>query len=120
MSDISEPQPERSGMSFSILVVVVFNVLLITLNWFTWFGGDAQQAGAADRIFGQLRLGGFRADSVWLVVSTVGLGFAFLFFVTEAKRSREAKINAILCLVGVVAFCFYVVHALTSGVLDFG
>jgi hypothetical protein len=73
-----------------------------------------------DRVLGNLRLGGFRVDVVWLLLSTAMLGLAFLYFVPQSIRNREARINAAFCLCGVIAFCLFVYRALTTGVLDFG
>jgi len=57
---------------------------------------------------------------VWLLLSTIGVFVAFWVFLLDAKNSRSARINVVLCLVEVVAFFFYCYRILTSGLLDFG
>ena len=98
----------------------MLNILLVAVSWSRWFSGDAEHVGMVDRVLGQLRLGGFRVDVLWLGLTTVVLGLAFLNFVPLALCNREARINAIFCLGGVVAFCLFVYRALTTGVLDLG
>jgi hypothetical protein len=100
--------------------IVVFNTMLVAVSWSRWFSGDAGHVGVVDQIIGHLRLGGFRVDVLWLVVSTIFLSVAFLYFASHSLRSREARINAIFCLCGIAGFCLYVYRALTTGVLDFG
>jgi ABC-type transport system involved in cytochrome c biogenesis permease subunit len=100
--------------------LVVFNIVLVAVSWSRWFSGDARHIGMVDQIIGHLRLGGFRVDVLWLVFTTIFLGIAFLYFASHSLRSREARINAIFCLCGIVGFCLYVYRALTTGVLDFG
>jgi hypothetical protein len=100
--------------------LVVSNVVLVTISWSRWFSGDADHVGMVDRVLGHLRLSGFRVDVVWLVLSTSMLGLAFLYFISQFIRDREARINAAFCFFGVVAFCLFVYRALTTGVLDFG
>jgi hypothetical protein len=114
------PKPRRHTSDLLIRWVVSLNVLLVILSWFTWFGGNTQHAGVADRIFGQIRFANFRADFVWLIISTGALGFVFFYFLVQARRDRQSIVNALLCLVGIVAFCVYIFRALTNGTLDFG
>ncbi|HEY4010523.1 MAG TPA: hypothetical protein VGM11_10265 [Acidobacteriaceae bacterium] len=103
-----------------IVAVVLVNVTLTALSWTVWFGGNAGKVGFADRIFGNARLGGFRADVVWLVLSTLGLAFGFFHSLSRASRDREARLNALLCCAGVIAFVLFLYHSVTAGVLDFG
>jgi hypothetical protein len=101
-------------------IVVGFNLLLIAVSFSGWFGGTERSLGVADRIFGKIRIGGFRADFVWLVTSTVALSVALLIFIVSARKDRAALINAALCLAEVIAFVLYLHHSLISGVADFG
>lgn len=113
-------QEARSRRSSVLRGVVVLNLTIVAISWSRWFSGDANHLGMVDRLLGHLRLGGFRVDVVWLVLSTVTLGLAFLYFISQSIRDREARINAAFCFFGVVAFCLFVYRALTTGVLDFG
>lgn len=115
-----ESQLSRSRESGAIRGIVLFNLAIVATSWSRWFSGDASHVGVVDRVLGNLRLGGFRVDVVWLVLSTGLLAVAFLYFVSQGIRSREARMNAAFCLCGVVAFCLFIYRALTTGVLDFG
>ena len=116
----SVTKPVSAKGSPFIWGITLFNCTLVALSWFTWFGGNAGHVGAADRLFGHLRLVGFRADFVWLVVSTAVLGLSFISFVLQSRREPSAKANSLLCAVDVLAFCLYLFRALTTGILDFG
>jgi hypothetical protein len=100
--------------------VVAVNLLLVALSWWPWFEGTAAKPGAVDHLLGTLRLGGFRADVVWLVISTLFIFLALFLFLAEARRSRSARANVLLCLAEIVAFGSFVYRVLTTGVLDFG
>lgn len=73
-----------------------------------------------DRILGDYRLGGFRADGIWLFFSTVLILFAALFFIPNVGKSRSARINLFICLIGILAFALFVYRIITAGLLDFG
>jgi hypothetical protein len=100
--------------------IIAFNLILIALSWSPWFEGTEAKIGAVDRLIGSFRLGGFRADLIWLVVSTAGILLALIPFLMEARRNRTARLNALLCVVEILAFCSFVYRILTTGVLDFG
>jgi len=100
--------------------IVGFNLVLIGLSWSPWFEGTATTVGAVDHLFGAFRLGGWRADVVWLVLSTVMIALAGLLFIFKTKSSRTARIDVLLCAAEVLAFCSFVYRILTAGVLDFG
>ena len=93
--------------SFILRATVLFNLLLIGLAWSHWFEGNEQDIGFADKLFGGLRLGGFRADVVWLFLSSFLLLFPLLYFFERAKESGAAKVNVIFCLAGISGFCIY-------------
>jgi hypothetical protein len=119
----SSAEARRSEISAATLVawvVAIANISLIWLSWTSWFGGTAQHAGIADKLFGQLRFGGFRADIVWLCLSSAVLFFAGWFFILKSRKSRYARISAGLCVAEVLSFVTYVWHSLTSGLLYFG
>jgi hypothetical protein len=75
---------------------------------------------AVDHLLGALRLGGFRADVVWLVITTLFIFFALCLFLAEARTSRSARVNVLLCIAEMLAFCSFVYRILTTGVVDFG
>jgi hypothetical protein len=119
----SSIEAKGSKVSIGVLVacfIAVANLALIWLSWFPWFGGSEQHVGIADKLFGQMRLSGFRADIVWLCLSTGVLFFAGCFFILQARRSRNARVSAALCVAEVLSFAMYILRALTSGLLYFG
>ena len=83
--------------------MVGINLLLVAFSWWPWFEGTATKVGAVDHLLGGLRLGGFRADVVWLVISTLLIFAAFFPFLIAARKSRSARINALLCVVEILA-----------------
>jgi hypothetical protein len=101
-------------------LTVMFNLLLMALSWSSWFEGSEHEIGTADRLFGGFRLSGFRGDLVWLFFSTAVLTLPFIYFVIRARENRRARFNAVWCLVGILAFCLFVYHVLTGGLLYFG
>jgi hypothetical protein len=103
-----------------IRIMAAINLLLAGLTWSSWFEGTEDRVGAVDRIFGALRLGGFRIEFVWFVLSSVFLFFAFFYFIVQVRRSRVALVNALFCVAAVSAFCLAIYRVLTSGMLDFG
>ena len=108
------------GLRPFLTAVVGFNLLLIAVSFTAWFSGTEKSLGFADRVFGTARLGGFRADFAWLLLSSAVLFLGLLFFIAGSRRSRIARVNAMLCLANVLAFVLYLYHALVSGLLDFG
>jgi hypothetical protein len=108
-----------SVLSWLLRGVIAINILRMALGWSTWFEGNADHAGMADRLFPN-RSGGFRGDFLWLIVTTLMIFIAFFWQLPRLRRDRAARINALLCVLEVVGFVLYVRHALLTGVLYFG
>ena len=105
---------------FILRAGVIVNLLLISLTWWPRFSGSEQQVGLADDLFGQFRVGGFRIDVVWLVISSAALFFACFYFFNNTRERRTALLNGMFCVAGVLAFIAYIHKLLTSGLLWFG
>ena len=105
---------------FLICSIVAINLVLTVLTWSRWFTGTEQQIGFGDRVFGTYRLGGFRADCVWLSFSTAALIVVLFHSLSKAKRSRSARVSALLSVLGIFAFGVYVYRVLTAGLLYMG
>jgi hypothetical protein len=60
--------------------VIVANLILVAFSWWPWFEGTAEHVGEVDRLFGAFRLGGFRADLVWLIISNFFVFWHFSSF----------------------------------------
>lgn len=100
--------------------VIGFNILLIALSWSSGFEGTENEVGVADKLLGNFRVAGFRADFVWLLLSSIAVFLLFWFFLPSVRASRSAKINATLCAIEIVAFAIFIHHILVSGLLYFG
>src|SRR5579862_744101 len=99
--DTITASPMRYPRYFA-LVVAVANLLLIALSFTPWFGGTAKAPGLADTLFGSIRLGGFRADFVWLFFSTILLFFSGIVTAVTDRGNRLARRVAVLCGVEVL------------------
>lgn len=100
--------------------VISFNLILIALTWWPWFEGTETRVGAADHLFGSFRILGFRADLIWLILSTVFVLVALVPFLVKAREDHVARINALLCVVEILGFCAFIYRILTAGLLYFG
>jgi hypothetical protein len=100
--------------------VIAADLILVALSWWPWFEGTATKPGEVDQLLSSVRLGGFRADFLWLMISTLFIFLAFFSFLKDARSSRSARITAALCVLEILAFCSFVYRILTSGLLDFG
>jgi hypothetical protein len=118
-SQDSADQPNRRLRPF-LAAVVGFNMLLMSVSFTAWFSGTEKSLGIADRAFGKVRFGGFRADFAWLLLTSAVLFLGLLFFIVESRKSRVARGNAVLCLADVLAFVLYLYHGLVYGFLYFG
>jgi hypothetical protein len=115
------PSKNKIARPIGILVRIVacVNILLCVLSWFSWYEGSAVTFGFAEEVFGTLRGGGFRADTLWLMVTSFLLFLGLIYYLAIWKRSRTAKVNAVFCVVALGMFCLTVVHLVRSGLLDF-
>ena len=90
--------------------MLAVNFVLFILSFIPAISGIGPKPGLFDRLWGNYRLAGWRADVVWMCVSTmfiVGGGIRWI--------ARRGSVNptAILCFVWLVCFYFYasyVVH----------
>lgn len=103
----------------ALRTTAIFNLALISLSFTKWFSGDPEGSGVADRLFGHIRLGGWRADVAWLLLSSCLLFFAFLYSLVEIRRT-PARVNAALIFFALLSFCAYIHHLLHSGLLYMG
>jgi hypothetical protein len=51
--------------------LLAINVALLILTFIPAFSGIGPEPGVADRLWGNYRFGGWRADVVWMFVSTI-------------------------------------------------
>jgi hypothetical protein len=112
-------QVQRTG-SYLLRGVLAIDFVRFSLSFSPWFEGSETQAGEADRLFGIYRFSGFRADFVWLAISTLVIFFSMLLSLSNFRRDLSAKVNSYLCLAWIGAFIIYIGRLLFSGLLDFG
>jgi hypothetical protein len=110
----------QSAASFVVRCVIALNFVLFSFSFTAWFQGTEKIPGMADRLFGSYRFGGFRADFVWIVVSTVFIFFALLAFATSTRDARSVRINRWLCVAWIVACLIYLLKAVLTAELYFG
>lgn len=103
--------------SWFLRSVIAIDFVRFALSFSSRFEGT-DNVGIADGIFS--RLGGFRVDFLRLVVSTVVIFFALLYFLVIRRKSPEVKIDTIFCAVWLVAFLIYMIRVTAAGLLDFG
>ena len=98
--------------------LLAINFIRFGLSFLPRFEGTELKPGLADRMFGGLRLFGFRSDLVFMVCSTVLIGVLGIGLLTA--RDRESRIDRLLCAAWIIAFVVYLVRSLFNGLLDFG
>ena len=106
-------------MKWIIRSIVAVNFVRFLLAFVPSFEGTEKSVGAADKIFAW-RISGFRADFVWLVITTVLIFIAGIYFLLGIKEDRTAKTDALLCAAWVLAFFIYIARSLFTGMIDFG
>ena len=89
--------------------VLAVNFILLILSFIPTFSGIGSEPGLADRLWGNLRLAGWRADVVWMCVSTL------LIFAGGLRWTRERgarRTTSILCWAWIPCFFGYLGYAL--------
>ena len=106
-------------LDWILRVVLAIDFALFILSFIPAFSGVGREPGVADRLWGDLRIEGWRADVVWVCASTLFIMIAAIPFmdaggVTTTKHQRYHT-TAILSLVWMACFLVYVgftlVHA---------
>ena len=120
IDDSTTSNDEFTLIDFLVRACVIVNLVLILLTWWPRFSGSENQAGLADQVFGQFRIGGFRIDLVWIVLSSAVLFFASFHFFNSSGERKATFLNGVFCVAGVLAFIVYIHKILTSGILWFG
>jgi hypothetical protein len=97
-----------------ICAAIAVNFILFVLMFIPAFSGIGPEPGLADRIWGNYRLGGWRADVVWVVISTVAILMLGLAYAKSpsVKGSRAHKVVVTSCAVWLgccVVYAGYVV-----------
>lgn len=113
-------EPSRGRVSiWALRLVILMNFVRFGLSFLPWFEGTSQDSGLADRIF-RTQWYGFRADFVWLTISTMFIVVALFYFLPKRREGDGVQMNVYLCIAWVLAFVVYLGKVLATGILDFG
>ena len=120
VSTSSSVNSKRDGIARLLLrSLITINFIRFALSFSSRFEGTANRVGMSDTIF-RWQLGGFRADFVWLVLSTMVIILALLYVRGDRRRNHGARLDVFLCAAWLVAFVIYVARMFAAGLVDFG
>lgn len=107
----SEAPMQARLIDWSLRGIVVVNAALLALLFVPAFSGVGAAPGMADRLWGDVRLGGWRADVVWVAASSVFVAIAAFTLPDTDAISRTTRRFCRAWLVGVLVYLGYaVVH----------
>jgi len=94
----------------ALCALIAFNFVLFVLTLFPAFSGIGPQPGLADRLWGNYRVVGWRADVVWVVTSSVVVVFLAVAYAVSpsARRSGAYKLVITSCVAWLGCFVVYV------------
>src|SRR5690349_9070887 len=93
---------------FVILPFVVgVNFLLLALSFSHVYEGTMEFSGLAERLFGSIRLFGWRGDIVWLFFSTIFVAAMGLLSIKKWRTERSSKRSLLLCTCWAVGAVVY-------------
>ena len=100
---------KMTAADWALRGVLAVNVALLALSFVPAFSGIGPEPGLADRLWGNLRFGGWRADVVWMCGSTL------LIFAGGLRWTRERgarRTTSVLCWLWLPCFVGYLGYAL--------
>lgn len=112
--------PTLRRIALLLRVMIGVNFFRFALSFFPWFEGTADQPGMADRLFGDVRIDGWRLDICWLVGSSFFVFVGLLLLIPKGWKEPAVRVTAYLFAAWMVAFFVYFIRALLQGVLYFG
>ena len=119
MNTVSAKQVVQQRKSRTITVilrtVLIVNFLRLALSFSSRFEGSERTVGWIDRALGNSRVGGFRIDFLWLVLSTIAILVATVYFFTNSKAERPVKLDFALSIAWLFAFAIYIMRSLLTG-----
>jgi hypothetical protein len=84
--------------------ILAVNFVLLVLTFVPAFSGIGPEPGLADRLWGNVRLGGWRADVAWMFVSSL---FVFARGLRWPREPGARRATAILCWGWLPCFVVY-------------
>ena len=100
---------QMSATDWVLRGVPAVNFTLFLLSFIPAFSGIGPEPGVADRLWGNYRLAGWRADVVWMCASTVIIGTGSLRSTSERGPRR---MTSIICRVWLACFVVYLSYTL--------
>jgi|SRR6185437_4114003 len=82
---------------------------LFVLAFIPAFSGIGPEPGIADRLWGNYRFGGWRADVVWMCASSVFIIVAGFPWIRESRSAKITRIAWFLWLACYPIYMFYIV-----------
>jgi hypothetical protein len=98
-------------MDWLLRSVLAMNVVLLGLTFLPAFSGSGATPGLADRLWGDIRYGGYRADVVWMCGTTLLLIVAGVVLRTRQPGARRT--TSLLCLYWLPCFAVYLGYTVT-------
>ena len=96
---------QRMGLvDWLLRALLVVNFTLFVLTFIPAFSGIGPKSGVADRWWGEYRFGGWRADVVWMLLSSVVIFVGALPWTAEPGARRT---TSILCRYWLGCFAVY-------------
>lgn len=83
------------------------NFVLLGLTFVPAFSGIGPTRGVADRLWGDIRLGGWRADVVWMCGTTILIAAGVMRWTGQPGAQ---KTTCTLCLFWLPCFAFYLAY----------
>ena len=96
---------------------VALSFVILALSFTKWYEGG-EQAGVADRLFGAIRVFGWRGDVVLLLLTA---GYALLMLAVSLsewrveKRAKRTALLSVAWLIGYVVYVFHIRHFIYMG-----
>ena len=108
---------EQRALEHIVRVLLAINFVLFVLTFIPAFSGIGQpEPGLADRLWGDYRFAGWRADIVWVCATSVFIGLSTTAFVVDggvwSVKDRRYHNTAIVCLVWLACFLVYLGYCL--------
>ena len=95
------------AIGWIIRALLAVNFALFLLTFIPAFSGIGAEPGLADRLWGNYRFDGWRADVVWMCASTM---FIFATGLMWIRKNRSARITIIAFCLWLVCFLFYLYY----------
>lgn len=98
-------------MDWLLRSILLANLVLLGLSFVPAFSGVGERPGLADRLWGEIRFGGWRADVAWMFGSTLLLLTAGVVLRTREPGARQQ--TSMLCVLWLPCFVLYMFYVVS-------